>query len=493
MPTDAHPKPSFSPRRKWSIGLNVFLIVLLVFSVTGMINYLSRDYFYRFYWSSRTKVELSPLTIKLLQSLTNRIKITIYYDKNVSLYGTISSLLNEYRLVSPKISLETVDYLRDPAAGQKVKDEYKLPATTDKDLVIFDCEGQLPIVLPGDALAKYIMEQLPSEKEIKFLRKPTEFFGEKMFTSALLRVTSPKPLNAYMLQGHGEHAIDSGDPSYGYLQFAAMLRQNWNIRVGALSLLSTNPVPADCNLLIIAGPQNAFLPEEIEKIDQYLSQGGRLFALFNFYSADKDIGLERILAKWGVEVGHNIIVDLETTGRTVDLVVTDFSTSHPVVNPLLQDMIDLIRPRSISRLRTSTQAADAPRVEELAFSGPQAFDKNDPHKEPHRFPLMVAVEKAAPKGIVNERGASRIVVVGDSIFLANTSIASVANRDFGGYAVNWLLDRPQLLEAIGPRPILTYKLIMTKAQLQRAEWLLLGAMPGAVLIFGTLVWFRRRQ
>src|SRR5206468_4310961 len=164
-----------------------------------------------------------------------------------SLYGTISSLLNEYRLVSPKISLETVDYLRDPAAGQKVKDEYKLPATTDKDLVIFDCEGQLPIVLPGDALAKYIMEQLPSEKEI-------------------------------------------------------------------------------------------------EKIDQYLSQGGRLLALFNFYSADKDIGLERILAKWGVEVGHNMIVYLETTGRTVDLVVTDFSTSHPVVNPLLQDMIDLIRP-----------------------------------------------------------------------------------------------------------------------------------------------------
>ena len=31
-------------------------------------------------------------------------------------------------------------------------------------------------------------------------------------------------------------------------------------------------------------------------------------------------------------------------------------------------------------------------------------------------------------------------------------IDAAANRDFAGYAVNWLLDRTVLLEGIGPRP-----------------------------------------
>src|SRR5258707_12173968 len=111
MAIDPKIKPSFSPGRKWSIGFNVFLIVIVVFSVVGMINYLSRDYFYRFQWSSRAKIELSPLTTKFLQSITNQVKVTLYYDKSESVYTTIATLLNEYRFVNPGISVETVDYL----------------------------------------------------------------------------------------------------------------------------------------------------------------------------------------------------------------------------------------------------------------------------------------------------------------------------------------------------------------------------------------------
>jgi len=162
----------------------------------------------------------------------------------------------------------------------------------------------------------------------------------------------------------------------------------------------------------------------------------------------------------------------------VDIIVTDFST-HAIVNPLLGSEIDLIRPRSIGKFNNPTPAADAPRVDELANTGPNAvaLSVNDPNPQPRKFPLMVAVEKSAPKGVITERGSTRIVVVGDSIFLANVPIQSVANRDFAGYAVNWLLERTQLLEALGPRPIIEYKLVMTRKQLQQAEWLLLAALP----------------
>src|SRR5205085_9883587 len=115
---------------------------------------------------------------------------------------------------------------------------------------------------------------------------------------------------------------------------------------------------------------------------------------------------------------------------------------------------------------------------ELAFSGPKSLFKNRLKSAPRPYPLVVAVEKGAVKGVITERGTTRMIVVGDSIFLANQMIDSAANRDFAGFAVNWLLDRPQLVEGIGARPVEEYRLVMTNSQLQSAQWVLLGGMPG---------------
>jgi hypothetical protein len=175
-----------------------------------------------------------------------------------------------------------------------------------------------------------------------------------------------------------------------------------------------------------------------------------------------------------------------------DLVIEDF-TRHPVVNPLFQSRLHVILPRMVGQLSVRAQAADAPKVEEIAFSGPRAYIEGEPVGELKPLPLMVAVEKGAVKGVVTERGLTRMIVAGDSIFLGNRQIESAANRDFAGYAANWLLDRTQLLQGLGPRPITEYRLVMGAAQMQTVQWVLLGAMPGAVLLVGGLVWLRRRR
>ncbi len=143
MATEHPPKPSFSPYRKWGIGLHVGFLMLVVLSVVVMANYISQEYFLRFHVSTRTMIELSPRTVGLLRSITNRVKVTLYYDTEdeESLYSTVADLLGEYRLVNPRITIQTVDYIRDPALAQKVKAKYNLSAPTDKNLVIFDCEA----------------------------------------------------------------------------------------------------------------------------------------------------------------------------------------------------------------------------------------------------------------------------------------------------------------------------------------------------------------
>ena len=74
--------------------------------------------------------------------------------------------------------------------------------------------------------------------------------------------------------------------------------------------------------------------------------------------------------------------------------------------------------------------ADAPKVDELAFSGPQSTLMGDPTAAPRSYPLMVAVEQKAVPGVANTRGTTRMIVVGDSFFLGNRLIESGANRDF---------------------------------------------------------------
>src|SRR5581483_4806135 len=140
MAPEPSTNPSFSRRRKWGIALNVVVKTVAVLLVVLALNYISARFFsHRFYLNATTRTELSPRTRGLLQSMTNRVRITVYYNKSDSLYDSVAALVNEYRLLNRNISVETIDYLNDLAAAQKAKTKYNLFSPTDRNLVIFDC------------------------------------------------------------------------------------------------------------------------------------------------------------------------------------------------------------------------------------------------------------------------------------------------------------------------------------------------------------------
>lgn len=482
------------------MAAQVVLGSALVLIIVVLLNYLSQAYYLRFYLSDRTRAELSTRTVFFLKTLTNNVTATIYYDRTDPMFSTVYDLLNEYQLINPRIRVQTVDYLRDPGGAQKIKTAYQLSSAEDKDLVVFDAGAGKHKVVDGKALAQYALEQVaadPGEEGPKYRRRPVAFLGEMAFTAALVDVTSPKQLTAYFLQGHYEHDIESGDQVSGYLNFASLLQKQNFIQVRPLTLVGTNRIPADCNLLVIAGPRSTIPEPELAQIEQYLAQGGRLLAMFNASTADRATGLEKILAKWGVAVGANEVVDPDRSsfGSEGSDVIIGFSPTnrHPVINPLIgRTGLYLVRPRTISKYSNAPEAADAPRVELLAYTSPNAYLRDEPSRR-RQFPMMAAVEKGAVKGVVSERGVTRMLVVGDSFFLANHQLSLFGNRDFAGYAANWLLDRSQLLEGVGPRPVSEYRLVMTKSQTQRAQIVLLAGMPGCVLLLGGLVWLRRRR
>lgn len=492
-----HPRPSFSPDQHFRISLSVLLSLVSLLMIVGLANYLSSRHFKRHQWSADDRYALSPETRRVLDAVTNGIRASILFSRNHELFGPVSGLLREYAHACPHLDVDHVDYNRDPGRAELLAARYLLPSETD-DVVVFDAPGRVKVVRASELSDYDLAAIMAGSEETRRLN----FKGEPLFTSAIAGLLQERPPVACFLQGHGEHDPTSEEDLGGYSRFAGMLR-NKNITVRKLTLLGEAAVPEDCALLIVAGPRSRMDDAELEKIDRYLAQGGRVLALLSFYQAQRgETGMERFLLNWGVAAGADYVFDPPNSLRGNDLVCTNFS-GHPIVKPLHDQSIYLVWARSITPREVPGASGDAPRVQPLAATGESGFtasalsSNNTPQPDPARdrrgpIPVAATVERGNLAGMSADRFSSRMVVVGESFFLGNETIVKAANWEFASLAVNWLLDRPEHLAGIAPRPIREYEVALTRNQLIRLAWILLGLVPGAVLGLGLLVWLRRR-
>jgi ABC-type uncharacterized transport system involved in gliding motility auxiliary subunit len=124
-----------------------------------------------------------------------------------------------------------------------------------------------------------------------------------------------------------------------------------------------------------------------------------------------------------------------------------------------------------------------------ASAGRTEFNPAQDIKGP--LPLAVAVETSKPRGVDVSIGVTRLVVVGTSRFVDNSSLSG-GNLDFFMNSLNWLLQREQLV-AVGPKMPEEFRLDMSPNQQRAVYALVIGGMPLAVAIIGVAVWLRRRS
>jgi hypothetical protein len=500
-------KPSFSKSRRWLMWFNTIVGVIAVLALVAMANYLASGHFKRFQTSSRLRHEITPQTQNLLSHLTKPVNVTIFFDQqeNEQIYSLTLALLKQYSYANHNIHVETVDYTRSPGKAAVLLSQYKLANLKDKNFVIFDCEGRTKIV-NGNDLYNYDINSLLSGQSKEIRRE--SFKGELLFSSAIFSVTYPRQAKAYFVYGHGEHDPENSASDVGYAKFAALLKDEANIDWQRLSLFGTNEIPDDCQLLIIAGPGSAHFQEsELAKVESYLKQGRRLLVLLNNIALGNASGIENVLAKWNLAVLPYKIEDKGFQPTGDDLIPAQLNGNHPIMKSLVaaELKIYLVLPRAIfPQASTNTPPAGAPQVEFLAATSTNSVGLYqmtnsrgvlETYQKPGPFPLIAAVEHGSIKNVSTQRGVTRIVVIGDSLCFDNQLLDSwSANHYFANSVVNWLVDRPEmLLSGIGPRPITEYKLLLTNEQSKKLRWLLLAGMPGAVLLFGGIVWLRRRS
>ena len=160
-----------------------------------------------------------------------------------------------------------------------------------------------------------IVQSGENRKDIDFTQSA---LSEEKLTNAIARA-SRAPRTVYFLTGHGEYSSENLENT-GLSKFKQLLADN-NIHSKTLMLGISQAIPADCDVLIIAGPKNELSQDEETLISEYLTKGGDALFLIEHSlvttedkplsaaQLQKNPSLNVILNQWGLDVQSDIVVD----------------------------------------------------------------------------------------------------------------------------------------------------------------------------------------
>lgn len=478
--------------RRLFTGLNLAVAMTLAAAALILFNLLASRYYRRVDLSQSGFHRLSPRTESVVRGLSMNVDVTAFFQRNHPLYDDVRLLLEGYKAVadeagSARLRIEFVDPDRDLGRARELSARYDLHQA---NTVVFDAEGRKKYVDAKElAEVEYVLRGAAElDKRI------VGFKGEEAFSSALLSVSQTSVPQVYMLTGHGERDPMDYGQQFGYSSIARAIRRD-NVALKALTL-DQRGVPPDAAALIIAGPERRFTTAELDIIGAYLNRGGRLMCLLD---PGVRTGLEPLLLEWGVKLAADVVVGPRTlTGR--ELLVTDYG-DHPASRPMNKLTTVFYMPRSVEPAAADATGADRPRFSVLAFTTDESWAETDLRQHPPKFDPSVdrrgpvTVAAAVEKGSGDAVGLrpTRIVVAGDSYFVANGALdsGSGANRDLFLNSLNWLLQRGTVL-ALGQKKPGVWNLDMDRRALRMAHIYIIGVLPGVFALLGLAVWFRRR-
>ena len=213
-------KPKIVKIKRFQIGLNVILQVLILTIIVLFVNYLSFRHFKRWDFSRSQKFALSSQTTNLLKNLQKPVKAIIFFNAESpisgAVYQDVRGLLTEYEYASnKKLVVEVVDPYRNITRAKDLATQYKFGA--NESILILDYDGKNKFINAQDMIdmdmGNPMMGMQPEVKAFK---------GESVITSTLLELVEEKQKKIYLVAGHGEPE-NSSSPFLFFYRYSNLL------------------------------------------------------------------------------------------------------------------------------------------------------------------------------------------------------------------------------------------------------------------------------
>jgi ABC-type uncharacterized transport system involved in gliding motility auxiliary subunit len=442
-------------------GVNAAVVIVIVFGIIALVEAFSYRYNKRIDLTENRRHSLSAQTIQLLGNLKSEVNAVGFFRTDQPGKRVAEDLFKQYaRYSNGKFTWKVVDPDREPALARR-----------------YNVESYGTIVLETKARSE----------------KVTDAEEEKL-TNGLLKVTREGKRVLYVTQGHGESELTSSERAGFSEAKAAMERANYEVK--PLALARAGKVPDDAAVILIPGPRTDLFPPEADALDAYLGRGGKLLVMVNppFPQKVQDDAVKRLLAKYGVELGDNLVVELSPIGRLFGI-----GPEIPIVqqyepHTITRDLAGLTTLFPLTR--TVTPAKTVPpgtSVQPLARTSAESWGETDgasiqggqvkPDGPDLRGPLPIVVAVTRDK--------ARLIVYGTSNVATNQFLNLQGNRDFFLNTVSWLAEEEDQI-SIRPKDAKATPVFLTAQQAQAVFWLPVVVLPGIVLVGGIVALMRRR-
>jgi ABC-type uncharacterized transport system involved in gliding motility auxiliary subunit len=469
--------------------------VLLLAALLVIVNYFGWKYYKRFDWTGSQLYSLSEKTQNVLKGLNKDVDFIVFLspDQQGELFQPTTELLQRYGAASRRVHVRIVDPAKKPVEAQQLVQKYGVTTTG-----VVVASGNDKRVIDSNDLAELDFRSMQATGQPQM----TGFKGEQLFTSAILQLSEGRKPKILFTTGHGERSLD--DQSGRGFAGAQQLLGRDNFDLSEWASLGKGAVPPGTDLLVIAGPTGSFVQPELDAFSAYLNNGGRMLVLLDPTLGPAaggglaSTGLEGWLARYGIKVGQNIVVDpsnpLPFFGP--ETIFTKDYGEHPITRALaegnLSVLLSVVRSvaagsapavKTTELLRTSAEGWGETDLANLDKVGRDAQDLAGP------VSLGVVAESAAT---APGKRPMRLVAFGDSDFAANQLMqANVANAVLLSNALNWLVEREALL-GIPPKKTEQVKLTLTRDEI-RMIYLLAALLPILSVVLGAAVFYRRRR
>lgn len=418
--------------------------------------------------SADRRFSLSGETRTVLRAVRHPLDITAFLNESGGAARDARFLLARFREVNRRIDYEIVDPDERPSEARR-----------------FGITSYATVVLQYDGR-----------------RADAPQVTEPDLATAILRLLRERTPTVCVTTGHGEADFDDDGPG-GLSRVATLLEQN-AYRARTVDLARDAEVPAECEVVWVAGPRVALTPTGMDALRRYEEDAGKLLVLASPLS---EANLNPLLEPYGITFLGGVVADPDRSASVdpTDVIAEDFPTANPVMDgiPRLQLPVtgglltaptdQLPEGLTVSRLATSSDAAWVESTPDEGFS-PGAGD----------FPGPVVLAAAADDSTI-EAGAerrvgaarpgivrTRVVVTGSAEWPTNQLLDRLGNRRLLVGALSWLTQEEELLTVAtrlpGARP-----LPWTAERQRQTLFLTVGLVPGLVVLAGLASWQWRRR
>jgi ABC-type uncharacterized transport system involved in gliding motility auxiliary subunit len=414
-----------------------------------------------------SRYTLSDHARKILDGLPADVRVIAFLRAQDPRNVLIDQLLRQVSARTPRVRVETFDVNRSPALARQ-----------------YGVDSYGALVVESDGRRRVFSNP-----------------GEEVLMAALLQVTRQQRKTVGWVVGHGEGDLSSSDRREGYSTARAVLEQEY-YEVRPVSVLGDD-VPVGTDVLVIAGPEKSFLPEELAALDRYLQRPGQLFVMLDPLRAPE---LAELLRRYSLSLPPDVVIDPEGRlygGEFLTMQVQIERGDHPILGPLdappvfsLTRSVGVVPDESggtvaVPFLRTSPTSWATTDTGVLRTGSP-AFVPGRDRAGPITVGLEVAFRTFTPPGAEPQQG--RIVVYGNSKFAANFFIEYLGNKDLFVNTVDWLARDP---ESISHRPrqqqLGLQQFYVSETQGRAIFWVTAVAEPAVFALVGIVLVGRRRR